>query len=626
MNLKKLYQYSQTELEDILDEAENKYYNNCVDLYLTDSEFDYIKEYLICHYPGTKYENKIGTEKKSGNKVDLPIWMGSMTNFKTEKLIINFTKKYEKDYVIMSKLDGISGLLYKKGNIIKLYTRGNGKKGKDISHLLEYINIGNLSSYNDIIIRGELLVEIKDYNIVANKWANERSLITGLVNSKKDNINKDLIKYLRFVSYELIHPQFEIKEQLNILKKIGLNIVDYIRLEQINLNILEKYLITFKEKSKYLIDGIIIRHNHNYAFNKSGNPDYAFAFKMILQNQIKETKIKKIHWNISKFGKLFPQIEVEQINIGGENIRFISGKSAKFIYNNKLGKDSIVEVIRSCDVIPDIYNIKKHSVEAEMPICKYKWNINKSDIYSIDNNNNNDKNIKLITDFFKSINTANLGPGLIKKLYKYNYNTIKKIINIKKEELLNIDGIKETLAHKLINNISEALYKCNIIDIMNASNIFQSGFGIKRLQNIYYNIKDVLIRDDKEQLLNEIKNIKGFNKITGEQFILNLDKFKLFLKDLNLEHKIEINIKNKILNKKNIVVSGFRDKENKLKHLLLKYNIEINERINNDTIYILCEEHSKNSNKIIEAKRKNIKIIKKNEFIKFLQNKFDLEN
>ena len=71
-----------------------------------------------------------------------------------------------------------------------------------------------------------------------------------------------------------------------------MKVVDNIYIEKINLSTLEKCLIKFKECSKYLIDGIIIRHNENYEFNKSGNPDYAFAFKMVLNNQIKETVIK----------------------------------------------------------------------------------------------------------------------------------------------------------------------------------------------------------------------------------------------------------------------------------------------------------------------------------------------
>ena len=43
--------------------------------------------------------------------------MGSMDNLKSEKQINNWISKYPENYVIMSKLDGISGLLYKNGHI-----------------------------------------------------------------------------------------------------------------------------------------------------------------------------------------------------------------------------------------------------------------------------------------------------------------------------------------------------------------------------------------------------------------------------------------------------------------------------------------------------------------------------
>lgn len=618
MNLKNLYKYDLEELEEILDKAENTYYNNTNELILLDNEFDYIKEYVIQHYPNSKYIKKIGTENKNINKVKLPVWMGSMTNFKDNKQIENFKKKYKENYIIMSKLDGISGLLYKKGNIIKLYTRGNGRTGRDISYLLEYLDIPNLNFYNDLIIRGELIIKLNDFDKIKNKSANERSLISGIVNSKKENINKETIKYLKFIGYELLHPQCKIEEQLKILKSLKLEIVDNIKIEKINLELLQKYLEKFKKNSKYLIDGIIIRHNENYEYNKSGNPDYAFAFKMILKEQIKESIIKNIHWNISKFGKLFPQIEIKEINIGGENIKFISGKSGKFIFNNKLNKGSIIKVIRSCDVIPDIYEIIKSSTEPLMPNIKYNWNETKTDIF-INDNNNEIKKIKLIIDFFKSIGTENLGEGIIKKLYNNNYNSIDKIINIKKEELLNIKGIKDKLAVKLLNNIKESLYKCNIIDIMNASNIFGSGYGKKRLEIIYYNIENVLNISNKNELFNKIRNLKGFSDITAKQFVNNMDNFNLFLKNNNLEYKKEI-IKKKNKIEKNIVLTGFRDKN--LEKILLKFNIEINDIINNNTIYVIYKNENKNSKKILLAKEKNIKIIEKDEFINNINNYF----
>ena len=64
--------------------------------------------------------------------------------------------------------------------------------------------------------------------------------------------------------------------------------------------------------------------------------------------------------------------------------------------------------------------------------------------------------------------------------------------------------------------------------------------------------------------------------------------------------------------KKNIVLTGFRDKE--LDKLLSKYNMEINDTINNNTIYVLFKGDKK-SNKLEIAKKKNIKVLDVNIFV-----------
>ena len=110
----------------------------------------------------------------------------------------------------------------------------------------------------------------------------------------------------------------------------------------------------------------------------------------------------------------------------GNNIKFISGKSGKFIYDNKLGKGSIIKVIRTCDVIPDVYEIVKSSKEADMPDGKYKWNETKVDLISLDKKDEDKINMKLITDFFKTLDVSSLGPGTIKKLYENGYDNIKE--------------------------------------------------------------------------------------------------------------------------------------------------------------------------------------------------------
>lgn len=104
--------------------------------------------------------------------------MGSQNKIKdSEEEITKYKKQYKGPYIISDKLDGVSCLIVYKRNTadknkfdIKLYTRGNGTYGQDISHLLTYINgFPNLSNIigDYLAIRGELIIS-KD------NWENSR--------------------------------------------------------------------------------------------------------------------------------------------------------------------------------------------------------------------------------------------------------------------------------------------------------------------------------------------------------------------------------------------------------------------------------------------------------------------
>ena len=608
MDFQNIDNYTQEELEEILDDASDSYYNTNK-LSLTDNEFDFVKEYLLSKYPHSKYKTKVG--HITGNKVKLPYYMGSMDNLKEEKKINNWIKKYEKDYVIMSKLDGISGLLYKNGHILKLFTRGNGEEGKDVSHLIKYFNIPNLNAHSEITIRGEILIKQDIYDKLKTNSANSRSFASGLVNSKKPDKN---VKYLDFVAYEMLYPEFKISEQLKKLKKMGFNVVKNHSIKNIDFKYLQTTLESYKSSEDYLIDGIIIRHNSNYGYNKSGNPNYAFAFKMLLNEQVEETIVVKVHWNVSKYRKLFPQVQVKKVNIGGVNIEYVSGKSAQFIYKNKIGPGAIIKVARSCDVIPDILEVVTKAKKPDMPNSEYEWNETEVDIFSIDNNDDDVCKIKLITDFFKNINVSSMGPGIIKKLYENGYTEIVDILHIKKKNLLEIEGFQETLANKIINNIKIALEKVNLIEIMNASNIFGNGLGKRKLALIFSNIPDVMTHKIDNNLKQKIIMINGFSDISANQFVNNLEEFKLFLKKLKVKtHNLDSYIEKTEI-KKNIVFTGFRNSE--LEKYLEKHKIVVKNTINTDTFLLITKDDCSTSSKIKEANKKKIKVVSLKEFIK----------
>ena len=86
----------------------------------------------------------------------------------------------------------------------KLYTRGNGIIGSDISHLLNYIKFQNVSS--NYIVRGELIIYTRDFNKINSngEYKNARNLLSGIVNAK--NVNTKLAMYVKFIGYELLNP------------------------------------------------------------------------------------------------------------------------------------------------------------------------------------------------------------------------------------------------------------------------------------------------------------------------------------------------------------------------------------------------------------------------------------
>ena len=98
------------------------------------------------------------------NKVKLPYEMWSMDKIKPDTgYLPKWTAKFTGPYVLSCKLDGVSGL-YADG---KLYTRGNGIVGQDISHLIPYLQ---LPTDSDAVIRGEFIIPKA---LFAKKYAND---------------------------------------------------------------------------------------------------------------------------------------------------------------------------------------------------------------------------------------------------------------------------------------------------------------------------------------------------------------------------------------------------------------------------------------------------------------------
>ncbi len=218
MGIQVLDQLNEKQLSEIIHIANKNYYNNVP--IMTDNEYDIVKEFIEQKFPKSTILENIGAPVEK-NKVKLPYEMASMDKIKPDtNALLHWQKRFTGRYIVSCKLDGVSALYTTNGKVHKLYTRGDGKIGQDISHLIPYLKLPN---NKNIVIRGELIITKNDFeNHLKHSFANPRNLVSGLVNQKKIDEN---IKYVRFVAYELIHPELIPSEQFHFLQTLDMDVV-----------------------------------------------------------------------------------------------------------------------------------------------------------------------------------------------------------------------------------------------------------------------------------------------------------------------------------------------------------------------------------------------------------------
>ena len=629
---------SQEELEELVLYLNHLYYND--ESLLGDSLYDVIKDYLEEHFPKSSILNEVGSIPKK-NKVKLPFYMASMKKLKpNENNIQNWFKKYKGPYVVSDKLDGTSGMLYFKNNNVKMFTRGSHDYGRDISHLIPYlINIPTnniqekVNSFlsqkiNSFAIRGEIILEKKKFEQYQKEGfkSGSRSIVNALVIKKE--VDKKLATDSDFVLFEIVEPRLPKIQQFELLKYLGFKVSFNKKFDTLDKEKLSNILDDRRKNSIYDIDGIIVEDNGPHSLAKQTNPDYAFAYKQLYNENIFEVPVLKVEYEASKDGVLVPIVHYQPINYKGDILKKATGFNAKFIKENGIGPGAMIKVIRAGEIIPYIHEVV-NKVKPQMPNVEYEWN--ESGVDALLKNASSDKTVKLklLINFFTKLEFSFINRGLLEKFVNNDLDTIDKILNVQKEQLLNIEGFKEKMAEKIYNSINENFVNITPAALMSASNSFGKGFGERRIKQIlqeYPNIVQCYKDINKEKLIEDINNIEGFQTKTSSKFVENLGNFCEFLEKNQLlkqvfykKEKKEDNKKPKLTYSKleniNIVMSGFRDKD--LVRLIEQHNGKVVDTISSKVNILVVKDKSNNSSKIQKATKLNIPIMDIEEFNKY---------
>lgn len=647
-------------LEKVVIKANNDYYNTDKPL-LTDKTFDILETILKERKPDSDYFKSIAAPiTNPEDKIKLPYYLGSIDKVKPgEKVLTKWLKDHPGSVLISEKLDGLSCLLMiEKAGVgvgagavgggtgtggagggdsltMKLYKHGDGYEGQEITKLLDTIQLGNinkteimklLKTETHIAIRGEIIIKNSIFNAKYNKlYPKARSLIAGIVNSKKPDAN--IVKDIDIVFYEWISPGLlKYEEQFKMLTKINVNLANYKLYTELIETQIPDLLMEFKRESHYEIDGIILSDNtkaHKRVVN--GNPKYAVAYKMALDDQIATTKVINVEYNISKHGTLAPRIQYNPIVIKGDTHQYTSGFNMKYIVDNKIGPGTEIQIIKSGDVIPYIYKILKHSTTAQLPDDTIKWHWNETHVDAIvdDMENNDDVRVKRIISFFSVMKIAGVGEGVVNKLVSAGYEEVKTILELTPDVIAAIDGFQLKSATNVYNSIHKVIDVPQPLErVMMASNIFGLGLGEKKFKLVINGISNFFQQWKKGKITKQdIMNIEGFSDKSTEVFINGMPKF---IEWLNLHKMIKLDIsKEKTIDIGGefsgmvVVFTGVRNVD--MENMITDGGGVIGTGVSSKTTIVVAKDITENSSKIKTAREKGIQLMNIDDFGKFIK-------
>lgn len=458
----------------------NYAYHNTEKVMMSDDEYDRGLEELRSRCPTHPFLSVIGASaEKSKKTVLLPYTMASLDKVRYgEKGLVRFLKRCAKvdNYVITEKLDGLSALYVCNGKTAKLYLRGDGVKGVDVSFATKSLGIPTISC----VVRGEILL--------SNEKTPEGSIGRSLVNGWLHREASTELANCHFLGYQVLEPKNLTREQqLGWLHSQGFHIPQTERLSAKDLTEekAKEILVSWRALSKYPLDGIVIGTNtvpNQTAGGEAKNPDDAVAFKAALDEQRATTNVVAVEWNLSRQGIWVPRINIEPVVIGGARIQWLAGHNASAIDEGSIGPGARIMIRRSGDVIPTLETVVSPAPGgAAMPDeGSWTWDGKRVQAIAVGDVESPEKAMQ---HGLSILGVEGIGPGLVKKIVDSDFDTMDKLYNADPVVLATVIGAGRGPA--LLESLHAAIKSANQMTLLLASNKLPRGVGERKLRSLY---------------------------------------------------------------------------------------------------------------------------------------------
>ena len=308
-------------MKALLQQASEDYYNGKPSM--SDEQFDKLAVYA-------KYD-EVGYSSRD-NRVPHAFQMYSLQKIFSNELDKDPLADYKGATIVSPKLDGAAvSLLYVSGQLHKALTRGDGKRGLDITEHMKTLVPNSLGKFTGT------LLQITGEVVAPKTIKNARNYAAGALNLK--DTSEFQSRDLRFIAYG-------VQESWNEAWTMDMSYLNSFGFDTVLSN----------DWTAYPDDGIVFRVDNYKDFYSLGytskHPRGAYALKQ--RNEGVITKLVDVIWNVGKSGVVAPVAILEPVDIDGATVSRATLHNMRYITDLNLEIGCLVEVIRSGVIIPRI--------------------------------------------------------------------------------------------------------------------------------------------------------------------------------------------------------------------------------------------------------------------------------
>ncbi|HEY5235717.1 MAG TPA: NAD-dependent DNA ligase LigA [Rhabdochlamydiaceae bacterium] len=425
--------------------------------------------------------------------------MLSLDNTYNEEELEDFIKRVhkllEKSHVPLCaelKMDGIAvSVRYEKGVYTRALTRGDGKKGDDITSNMRTIHSVPLeltgSHIPDVLeVRGEVFMSHKAFQAQNKRkeeageelWANPRNAAAGSLKLlDPSEVSKRGLAAVFYGLAESDHPlvqsQFDVHDYL---KKLGLPVfdTDHMTVAETTADIMKfaHKIEKTRDSLPFDIDGIVIKVDHIKYWSLLGttgkSPRWAVAYKFAPEQAT--TQIREITVQVGRTGVLTPVAELEPVFLAGSTIARATLHNEEEVARKDIREGDWAVIAKGGDVIPQVLEVdlkrrSSHSKAWKMPthcpVCGTHVVRTEGEVaVRCPNSKGCEEQVIRRIAYFASkdaMDIDHMGEKVVEQLVRKKLvKHVSDVYKLTAEDLAQLEGFKEKSIHNLLTSIDKS--------------------------------------------------------------------------------------------------------------------------------------------------------------------------